>query len=141
MDTSKISSAFNIFHDGIISSIEKQQNDIIFSVHIPYLAEIINSRYKYFHLKLINCLEFFFRIWREENKEFNINEICKLELEISSAENNEQYVVIKCLVNNPDLVGGDLCIELQDLYIYDEKGIQISIEKLENISKKYWDEF
>lgn len=141
MDITQISRAFYMMHDGDISKIEHQHNDIIISIYIPYLAELIELGHKYIYFKLINCSELYFKLWGNGDAKFNVDDINKIELEIKKAGTDGQYVIISCLTDDINLVGGDLFVRLEDLQIYDENGSEKSLETLEVIAKEYWNRF
>jgi hypothetical protein len=141
MDQDQISRVLYLFHDGTISLIERRISDVIIQVEIDYLAEIINSEYCYFTLTLSQCEEIYFKYWLNDFTEYDLETISKLDLEINKAENKDGYILVSCMISNPEIVGGDLLIKTTSIKINDQNETEITLEELETLTKKYWDQY
>jgi hypothetical protein len=72
----------------------------------------------------------------------DLNDIFKAGLEILSADIAENEVVFACNQHNTDFdyCGGNLKVGCRTIKIYDQNKNELTIDKLDEISKKYWNE-
>ncbi len=131
---------FNIFHDGDLANIEKSFDNIVFMVNIPYLAKLLKPGCTFFRGKMESIKFFFFEFWGDVPRTtHNISYINSLQLEILGAEVNNNLVEVSCRSNRiQDYSGGVLKFEAKRILIYDEESNPISLNKLEQLCRQYW---
>lgn len=128
----------SIFHDGNFTKFIKNQRDVEFTIEIEYLAELISPMFSIFKGKLKKCTKLEYHVWGEEHMIIdNLNTLGTLELEISDVEVKGNYVGVKCLDDKN--CGGDLVIVTEDITIFDENNQEVTLNKLIEICKSYWD--
>jgi hypothetical protein len=141
----EIEDIFSIFHDGGIESYSIISDAIHLKIGIQYLAHIINSEHKFINLSLLNVESLKFDAWSDEPLILtNWNEILDLDIEIHSAEidSSEQIIVHTRCNNSTDNLfqGGKLIINCSDYKLTDEAEKNLTIDKLKDISRHYWNE-
>jgi hypothetical protein len=128
---------FNIFHDGTITELCHINNDIELTIEIAYLAELINSSFRFFKVRLIKCEKCIFELWAEESQIIdNLDKIKNLELEILEAKLEDYLLKVVCAHEIEP--GGILTISTEDILVYDESYQAISYEELDRICGLYW---
>ncbi|MFX1238851.1 MAG: hypothetical protein ACFFAS_07235 [Promethearchaeota archaeon] len=127
---------FNIFHDGTIINVERQDSDILLKIDIEYIAQILNETYKFFYLKLINCRFFKFVDWDDNEIIDNLVMISEMEPEILSCDVVLDGVKIFCILSM--VSGGAIHFEAEHIKIYDHAKIEISLDKLVSSCEEYW---
>lgn len=127
----------NAFHDGTIVEVSNVNNNLLIKIEIPYLAEIVSKEYEYFFVELLNCKEFNFQNYGDDNLISDFNEIARLEPEmLYSDKNNFQKLVIDCSV--PHGAGGKLFIKAKSIKVYDQNKNVVTDDKLTEYNNKYW---
>lgn len=127
----------NLFHDGTVIQFLKSAKTISMEIEIEYLAELVNKNFTSFICEFINCEQFYFKFWEEDNKTINDLELLKkYEFDIIGAEESDDIVVLRCL--NSLNSGGSLYINTDFIKIYDQEKREISISKLAEVSHQYW---
>lgn len=130
---------FNMFHDGTIIALVKEENSINFEIDIPYLAELINPEFSSFKGKLMECTEFCYKEWDEDSPIADLASIEKLDLGILDAKlHTEGSIVVSCWNSN---LGGELTIKAEDIIIYDQSNRMISYKELIDLCHSYWCKF
>jgi protein tyrosine phosphatase len=132
---------FNIFHDGVFLSLEREKENMHFQIQIQYLAEMIDPMYTYFTGVLQNCRHFSLQVWNDENRNYeDIDMISSLlmNLEISRAVFENENVLVHCLSEENGNAGGSLIFSCENIVIFDEGKRKISIEELQEIYHRYW---
>lgn len=144
----KIVDVFSIFHDGTIVSWTGDRNQLRLTMSCSYLAERFNSTYEFFFVELLNIDRLAFVPWMNpfelEQEYFNeVGDIFKANLDILAAENDGDWAKISC--NQSDLAfdycGGFLYIAGGDIRVFDQSGDEISIDRLAEVCRQYWDDF
>jgi hypothetical protein len=137
---------FSIFHDGAIIKWEKQGSGIEIIVEIPYLTKMICKSYEWFSLTLYDVNQMAFETWPHAGtvKPWlinNLDDIFKLELEILSAEleNNLQKITCNQHSTEFEYCGGYLRFSCVDAAVRDPSGKEYSIDDLDKICNEYWD--
>jgi len=138
MDLNERSIAVGILHDGIISSIERNQNKLLLKVHIQYLAEMIGRNFDYFTYEFLHCDDTYFVYWDSESRVEMTNEMSNLCLEINESDIDGEYIKVSCLCYKPGIEGGFLYIKANQLVIYDHEENELSFEDIRNAAKEYW---
>ena len=139
---------FSILHDGVISSWAGDKNAMTLTVECRYLAESIDKSFDRFYVELSQVSELLFITWPnhvdiQAQTLTEPNDIFKAELELLSAEIKEGKVVIACNQHdsNFDYCGGNLTIICNKIKIFDQNKYELTIDELDKISKKYWNEW
>ncbi len=83
------------------------------------------------------------RIELEQEYFVELREIFQAELNILSAEIKDDSVIVSCNQSNEnfDYCGGTLYISCNGIKIYDQNKTELTIDRLDQISKEYWDDF
>jgi hypothetical protein len=145
--TEDIRDIFSILHDGIIYSWTGDKNLLTLKIDCQYLAEYVDKSFDSFYVDLIEVDNLYLTTWPNP---FNLpvltltdlNDIFKAGLEILSADIAENEVVVACNQHNTDFdyCGGNLTVGCRTIKIYDQNKNELTIDKLDEISKKYWNE-
>lgn len=127
-----------IFHDGNFAKFIRNQSDVEFIADIRYLTKIINPIFSSFKGKLKNCTKLEYHIRGKESKIIDdLDSLSALYLEIASAAIIDNHIAVECYSSAGEC-GGDLVIVCDDITICDESGQEITLEKLDEICKFYW---
>jgi len=143
-----IRALFSILHDGTISNFSVDKNILTLTVDCQYLAERIDKSFDKFFVDIIEVETLFLTTWPNPLDQpvktlTEPKEMFKAELEILSADIKEDKVVISCSQHDTsfDYCGGNVTINCEKIKVYDQKKNEITIAKLDEICKNYWDEF
>ena len=116
------------------------------TVECQYLAELIDPSFNQFYIELSEIKELFLLTWPDsadlpEQKLKQLKDIFEAELEILSAEIEKGQTVVVCNQPNTDFdyCGGSLVIECVKMRIYDQSKSALTVERLGEICKIYWD--
>ena len=136
---------FNMFHDGSIIAIKRQEDVLILTIEIEYIAELVNPQYKVFFVHLFDAKDVSLTAWyksdSEQRKVFTeLEEIAKLEPEILSAELVSKRVSISCDLHK-DFTYGELTFNANSLTILDENNKEITQESFKELCESYWTNF
>lgn len=132
---------FNKFHDGRFTKFLRCKADVDFLIDIQYLAETVNSEFTSFSGKLKNCSKLEFIVWGKEHEGIDDLKILGiLDLEIISAKAIDNKIAIGCYLSGGNC-GGDLVFIADDIVMFDESGQEINFDKLNDISKRYWNSY
>lgn len=138
---------FNIFHDGSIIKYEVINNVLKLTIEIRYLAELIEPDYTLFYLLLYDYTIIDFTFWmnppdQKQRSSKDIHEIFSHELGILNAEIIDDYIKIYFgqSDNTLDYCGGTLKIKASQYQIVTENNTIISLDELDMICNKYWNE-
>lgn len=144
----KVVAVFSIFHDGTIVSWTGDRSQLRLRVSCSYLAERINRTYEHFFVDLLKIDRLAFVPWMNsvelEQKYFtDLGEIFKANLDILAAENDNDLVKVSCNQSNLDFdyCGGFLYMAIDDIRVFDQSGNEITIDRLYEICRQYWDDF
>ena len=136
---------FSILHDATTSSWTGDKNLLILKINCEYLAERIDKSFKNFYVecKAIDKLEF--HPWMNpislpQILLTDINDIFKAELEILSADIENDFVKIICNQHNLDFdyCGGTLLLNCKTIKIFDQARRQLTITEFSKICDDYW---
>ncbi|MFD2909672.1 hypothetical protein ACFSX9_13120 [Flavobacterium ardleyense] len=148
----KIQKIFSVFHDGTIQNWKGNLEKLHIEVSCQYLAEIIDTSFDCFYIELqkIDKLELFTVIDNKIDNEINepkiiqnIKAIFNNEIDIFHAKIVENYVEINCWQINEqeNYVANNLLLSCNNIKVFNQNKIEISIEKLFEISDYYWAKF
>jgi hypothetical protein len=139
-----IADAFSAFHDGNIIFEKEKNSNQIWKIDCEYLARMINPKFKFFWIKIYQVKSLQFDAWMnpfELPKEIwtNTQEVFKAELEISSAQEKNNKIVISCNQHDSDFnfLGGELFFDCESIEVFDEKWNKIEENELGEICNKY----
>ena len=139
---------FSILHDGVISSCSGDKNAMTLTVDCRYLAESIDKSFDKFYVELTHVDELLLTTWpnpvdMQVKTLTEPNDIFKAELELLSADIKDGKAVIACNQHdtNFDYCGGSLTIICKKIKIFDQNKNELTIDDLDKISKKYWNEW
>lgn len=147
-NTENVRDIFSILHDGTIIGWEGDKSLLTLKVGCQYLAERIDPAFETFFIKLTDISRLALVPWMnpiELQQEYfvELSDIFQTELDILSTEAENNLVKVSC--NQRDIsfnyCGGTLYIACKDIKVYDQNRNEVSIEKLDQICKEYWDEF
>ncbi|GCE14134.1 hypothetical protein [Tengunoibacter tsumagoiensis] len=141
----------SLFHDGKITNIFKDKdlkNITFFVIYIPYLAEMIDETYSFFTLKLVDCNFLSFTLWSDpHNPMFNVDHIQKFisQMGISHVRDDEidEYITLRFISDLPFMgneqiaPGGDLKLHAQSIELFDERGCEVPLEIIEELSSSF----
>jgi len=140
MENSKKATIFDMFHDGSFLSMSKSDQDVIFEIDIEYLAELIQSEYTTFSGILMKCQQYRFEPWEGGIIEEDIRVISASikGMEIGGGEPDKEMTVVKCLGGEKrhKYIGGDFIFSCDAIEIFDQAGLPVTFEKLEELSRK-----
>jgi hypothetical protein len=140
MNLEKQRHIFNIFHDGFIVSISKQNSKIILKIEIQYLAKMLSKDFDYFYVELISCKNLKLITWDNKQTITNLEKIAKLEPEIINCDDKiSDRLKIFCALSFRS--GGELWIKTNEIKVFDQNRNSVTFETLRLICKKYWDNF
>jgi hypothetical protein len=139
---------FSILHDGTISTWTGDKNLLILKVRCEYLAERIDKSYKSFYIECRQIEKLEFHPWMNpaelpQTLLTDIEDIFKADLEILSADLENEFVKITCNqhLTKIDYCGGTILLNCKTIAIFDQAKRQLSIDDLDKICKGYWDNF
>jgi hypothetical protein len=140
----KQADVLSCFHDGGFTELNRDGNDIRFFMEINYIAELIDPDYTGFQCILTDCKEIFFELYGGRRID-NLVQILELDLEIGSAEVADDKVMVYCrcckdLEGNwcTEDFGGILYFNADDLRIFNEAGMEMSLDELLEVCNRYW---
>src|SRR4051794_18687214 len=143
-----IKDIFSILHDGTTSTWTGNKNLLTLKIDCEYLAERIDKSYDSFYIECGQIDKIEFHPWMNpitlpQRLLTETEEIFKAELEILSAEIEEDYVKITCSQHNTDFdyFGGTLLLNCKTIKIFDQEKRQLTIDQFYKICKGYWDDF
>lgn len=144
----EIEDIFSIFHDGTITDWERIENGLRLTIDCEYLAELIEPERTIFSLELTQIDKLSMDPWMnpielESRLLTEPEDIFKAELEILSAEVEQDYVRISCNQHDTDFnyCGGTIHLSANAVVVKDEKNRVMTVENLHSICKRYWDKF
>ncbi len=146
--TADIKDIFSILHDGTISAWIGDKDLLTLTVDCEYLAERIDKSFDKFYLELIQVDKLELEPWTNPIDlptvvKTGYSDIFKAELEILSADINDDVVIITCNQHDTsfDYCGGNLTISCQTIKVFDQNKKELTIEQFGKICKNYWDEW
>ncbi|MCL3782753.1 hypothetical protein EMN47_20400 [Prolixibacteraceae bacterium JC049] len=138
---------FSIFHDGGIVDCKGDFHKLTLTIQCNYLAELIKPDFENFYLDLIEINKLDFDPWMNpidlEKIDFDSYEdYLKVDLEILSAEIEDDLVVVTCNQHDTDLdfCGGYLMISANEIKLFDHNKTEMTIDQLDSVCRLYWDE-
>lgn len=139
---------FNILHDGDIVGYSSAEEYLQLVIEIPYLAERIEKRLKFFYVILNGCTDLQLQTWpsqRDKNPE-NIKgpeAVFKAKLWILDAEIKGNRIEVSCSQNDSsfDYCGGTLSFATRSAIVKDENGKEYTIDEIGDICESYWTEW
>lgn len=136
---------FLILHDGMTSTWTGDKSLLTLKVDCKYLAERIDESYDSFfivcgQIKKIELHPWMNPIDLPQIMLTDIEDIFKAELEILSADIENDYVKITCNQDNTDYdyCGGTLLLNCKTIKVLDQEKRQLTIEVLGQICRDYW---
>ncbi|MFD1885510.1 hypothetical protein [Paenibacillus wenxiniae] len=130
---------FQLFHDGTITKIKKEENDYTFSVDIVYLAARVHPQFRYFQIRLVGTTDFYFEDSDFKHVIKGFNEIQRLEFEVFSVESKADHLKIFCSSDEGDL--GFFVIKTDHIIVYDQESRILELVEMERIAREYWKDF
>ena len=148
----KIEDIFATFHDGTIEDWNGNSEKLLLKISCEYLAEILDQTFEYFYVELNNVSKLELLTYSNDNtnvKNQEPNIVCEFsdifseEIDIFYAKTVNSYVEINCWQTNAikNYVANAFLISCDEIKIYDQNKIEISDEKLFEISDLYWSNF
>ncbi|MDR2834646.1 MAG: hypothetical protein LBV69_00395 [Bacteroidales bacterium] len=140
---------FSILHDGNICAGIGNKKQLTLKVECQYLAELIDQRFEYFYIELaeVNILHFIPWMNPAELEQITLTkipEIFNVNLEILSSELDTDLNCVKIICNQHDIsinyCGGIIFLGCESVRIYDQEKHELTIEILDKICNKYWNE-
>jgi hypothetical protein len=142
-----VADVFSILHDGTIVGWNGDEENLTLAIECQYLAVKINPSFDRFYVELININNLSLSPWMNPfdlKQEYfvELKKIFQAELEILSAEIEDNIVKVSCNQHNLDFnfCGGILYLNCFDIRVYDQDRRELSIEELNAICKSYWNE-
>ena len=147
-NTEKVRDIFSILHDGTIIGWAGDKSLLMLTVGCQYLAERIEPTFEDFFIELVGINKLALVPWMnpiELEQEYfaELREVFQAELDILSAEIEDDSVKVSCNQSNTnfDYCGWTLYISCNGIKIYDQIRTELTIDRLNQISKEYWDDF
>lgn len=146
-----IEKIFATFHDGTIESWNGNFDKLSLKISCSYLAEILDTDFEYFYFELKNVkkleLYTYSYINKDKNDEliivYELKEIFSNDIDVYYAKIEENYVNINCwLINEQkNYVANKLLLNCESIKILNHNKIEITYNKLFEISDYYWAKF
>ena len=142
-----IRSTFSIFHDGTICGFECYSDKLKLKVDCYYLSERINPEFECFYVELIKPTKFEFKPWSDKGfqrkKILDLNTISQWEYNIFTCKivNGKYEIDVEIEEPKTALIGGSIIFYCDGIKIYDQSLIELTFEKLAELSESYWAEF
>ena len=147
-NTENVRDIFAILHDGTIVEWTGDRKFLTLKVGCQYLAEKIDTSFEYFFIDLVDIGKIALVPWMnpaelEQEYFVELRDIFQAELDILSADIENDLVKVSCNQRDSDFdyCGGTLYIDCKDIKIYDEQRNDLTIDRLEQTCKDYWEEF
>jgi len=141
----KISDVFNILHDGSIEQWWANQQILTLKVSCQYLAELRGPGFSFFFIDLVGIKILELMPWPDIGQTNIIltqyKDIFAGKLELLSAKILRDKVHIECNQRSKDLpyFGGVLVLEAENITIYDEAEMILTLEELNKLCTTYWE--
>jgi hypothetical protein len=139
---------FSILHDGTTSTCTGNKDLLTLKVDCEYLAERIDKSYTSFYIECGQIEKIELHPWMNpidlpQTLLTDIKDIFKAELEILSADIENDFVKITCNQDNTDFdyCGGTLLLSCKTIKIFDQEKRQLTIDEFDKICKGYWNDF
>ena len=136
---------FSILHDGRTSTWTGDKNFLTLKINCEYLAERMDKSFKSFFVECRQIDKLELHPWMNpiglpQILLIEIEDIFKAELEILSAEIENDFVKITCSQHNLDFdyCGGTLLLNCKQIKIFDQARRQLTIEEFDKICNDYW---
>jgi hypothetical protein len=146
--TKDICDIFSILHDGTITGWIGDKDLLELKVDCEYLAERINKSFDKFYVELSDLEKLELEPWTNPVGlptfiKIDFADIFKADLEILSADIKGDVVVVTCNQHdtNFDYCGGNLTIGCKSIKLFDQNKNELSIDQIDKICNKYWDEW
>lgn len=143
-----VKSIFSILHDGCISEWTGDNYVMTLTIECQYLAERIDKSFDRFYVELWQVDAMTLTTWpnRTDIPTRILSgpcEIFKAELEILSAEIENEQVVVSCYQDDSsfDYRGGNLSFSCRAIKIFDQNKRELTIEQFGKLANEYWDEW
>jgi len=147
-NTKNIRDIFSILHDGSIIGWTGDKNLLTLKIDCQYLAKIIAPTFEHFFIELTDINKLVLEPWMNQidlDQEcfVELKDIFQAELEILSAEVENDFVKVSCNQSDIsfDYCGGTLYIDCKSIKIFDQNKAELTIDKLDEVCKEYWEEF
>ena len=143
-----ISDIFSILHDGTTSTWAGDKDLLILRINCEYLAELIDKSFQSFYVECSQIDKIEFHPWMNPSNLpqtllMHLNDIFQAELEVLSAEIDNDHVKISCNQHNTDFdyCGGTLLLSCKTIKVFDQEKRELSIDEFDKLCTKYWDKF
>jgi hypothetical protein len=135
----KIVDVLSALQEGWIEEMRMEHGDLNIKVDCSHLAQLIAPTYQFFYLVLKKVEDIYFEPWDEEETKINsVKDILIFKPDIINVE-LEDSGYIKLYSNCTNVYsGGNIFMLAQDVLIFDEDFIELSPERLSELSEKYW---
>ena len=124
------------------------KNRLTLKIGCQYLSERIDPSFDFFFLDLFDVSRLALVPWMnpiELEQEYfaEFKDIFQAELDILSADIEEDFVKIFCNQSDPDFnySGAVLYLNCAEIKIFDQEKRELTMDVLDNICKEYWDDF
>ncbi len=141
----EIRDIFSILHDGTISTWTGEKNLLTLKVDCEYLAERIDKTYNSFYIECGEIEKIGFHPWMNpidlpQTLLTDIQDIFKAELEILSADIENDFVKVTCNQHDTgfDYCGGALFLKCKTIKIFDQAKQQLTLDEFDKICNDYW---
>lgn len=143
MGMKQIAKLFSLFHDGTISEGIVEKGHLRLKIACLYLAELINAEYEEFEAEIFGVEKLYMLPWMKDSEVQGApvlipSEIFSCEYEILQAGLEDGLVHVQCNLDHPRYAGGTLCLNGTSFAVSDQAGEAISLEKLEDLARSYW---
>lgn len=143
-----VKSIFSLLHDGCFSEWTVDNYVMTLTIECQYLAERIDKSFDRFYVELGQVDAMTLTTWPNHTDIptrilSEPYEIFKAELEILSAEIENEKVVVSCYQgdSNFDYRGGNLSLSCGSIKIFDQNKRELTIEQFGKLANEYWDEW
>lgn len=147
-NTENVRDIFSIFHDGTIAGWKGDKSSLTLKIECQYLAEKIDPTFEDFFVELTDIGKLVLVVWMnsielEQEYFVELKDIFQAELEILSAEIENDLIKVSCNQSDTtfDYFGGTLYISCKDIKVFDQNRVELTIDRLDQICKQYWDKF
>ena len=141
---------FNALHDGWLSDVRREGNDLIFEVDCQYLAQLAGPDSERFFIHVYDPAHAYVILYPSDFthstliKDLLTHEGCRaaVDLDILDAVEEEDFVRIHFDTSSHEGMGFALIrIQAERASVQDDTGAIASVDDLEDLARRYWDRF
>lgn len=136
---------FTLFHDGVLAGASRDNDDLVLTVDIRYLAQRVHPDHTGFTVRLREAGPAVFFPWAStpEDRADPVepaDHLLGAGLDILEGAVKDGALVVTCSGAAPHR-GGDLVLQAAGAQVTDPSGRSWSLPELSALAKAYWDEF